>query len=213
MALNVRGQTLIDAIVQVFHDARDERSLTVDEVARRVRAAGFWSGKEPKAADEMVASYLQIRHAGMFEPGPDGKYALRSAFRRGTASAAENVTIARPEPIELRPLTPASAPPAAQTPGPVEQAAVKRKKRKSFGGATVAAVTPADVQALPRRINLHLSLEEAMKLHLSLGQLLGKLSGRGSPASAGGGRKPAARIRVDFERRRLSLFKRPLHAE
>ena len=206
--LNVRGQKLIDAIVQVFHDAQGQRSLTAGEVARRVRAAGFWGGKEPKAADQMVASYLEIRHAGMFEPGPDATFALRSAFRRGAAALAPAAAAPRPEPIELRPLTPPSLP--AATPQPVSQVG-KRKKRKSFGGAAVACVTPAaDAQVLPPSVNLHLSFEEAMKLHLSLGHLLGQLSRRGGPSSAARPEVAAAKIRVDFARRRVSLFKRKL---
>jgi hypothetical protein len=228
MAQNVRGQTLIDAIVQVFQDARGERALTADEVARRIRAGGFWGGKEPKAAGQMVASYLTTRHAGMFEPGAGGTFSLKSVFLRPAARAAVAAsgiaTAVRAETIKLRPMATsvpagsraagaigAGTPPQSAAAAPTDTPELKkRKKRKSFGGATVAYFTPTDVQhdALPPRINLHLSFEEAMKLHLSLGQLLGKLSGRGPGGT--GRRKPAAKIRVDLAKHRISLFERPL---
>ena len=208
MAQNVRGQTLIDAIVQVFQDARGERALTAEEVARRVRAGGFWGGKEPKAAEQMVASYLATRHAAMFEPGAGGTFSLKNVFLRPAARAAMTgaATEVHSETFELRPL-PSTASAAARTNA---AKATKRKKRKSFGGATVAYFTPTDVQpdSLPQRINLHLSFEEAIKLHLSLGHLLGKLSRHRAAGTSH--RKPAAKIRVDLARKRISLFARPL---
>ena len=73
----------------------------------------------------------------------------------------------------------------------------------------VAGITASGVQhgTLPQRINLHLSFEEALKLHLGLGQLLVALNGH-RPKDAR--RKRATKIRIDLARNRIALFERPL---
>lgn len=215
MAQGVRGQTLIDAIVQVFQDAQGEQMLTADEVARRVRVAGFWGGKEPKASEQMVESYLTTRHAAMFDSGAGGKFALKSAFVR--AGAVAKAPPAHSEPLELSPLAaePSTDLHASGRPVPagaprVILGANKRKKRKSFGGATAARVTPSGAQhgAQMQRIDVHLSFEEALKLHLGLGELLGALNRRSNKGSSR--RKPAAKIRIDLATHRVALFRKSL---
>lgn len=51
------------------------------------------------------------------------------------------------------------------------------RRKKTFGGATVERFSPAPGPAVPKALNCVLSFEEALKLHLSLGQLLGHLNG------------------------------------
>ena len=81
-----------------------------------------------------------------------------------------------------------------------------RKKTSSFGGANVAYFTPSAADANPPApvVNVHLSFEEALKLHLSLGQALGKLNsyhrGRREGKNAG------AIIRVYLKRRRIVVY-------
>lgn len=221
MAQNVRGQTLIDAIVQVFQGAaRDERSLTADEVARRVRSAGFWGGKEPKAAEQMVESYLSTRHAGMFEPGPNRTFTLKSVFLRPAARAAAAAAApatgassttppprAAARPMPAPPSRPAAAPAVARPAEPNVTAA--RPKRKSFGSAAVTSFVPVGHDGpLPEAITAHLSFAEAMNLHLSLGRLLARLSEDG-PAGKGR-RRSAAKLRVDLAKHRIAVYERPL---
>ncbi len=49
------------------------------------------------------------------------------------------------------------------------------KKKVTFGSATVDHFSPKLTDA-PKAINVHVSFEEALKLHLSLGQALGQLN-------------------------------------
>jgi hypothetical protein len=46
------------------------------------------------------------------------------------------------------------------------------KRKTTFGTSHVDHFSPALPEATPKAINVHLSFEEALKLHLSLGQLL-----------------------------------------
>jgi hypothetical protein len=56
--------------------------------------------------------------------------------------------------------------------------AKKTAKRKStFGSCTVDHFSPALPEGTPKAINVVLSFEEALKLHLSLSQILGHLNG------------------------------------
>lgn len=52
-----------------------------------------------------------------------------------------------------------------------------RQKTGTFGTAVVDHITPAGfLESAPRAVNVILSFEEALKLHLSLGQALGQLN-------------------------------------
>lgn len=59
------------------------------------------------------------------------------------------------------------------------------RRKKTFGGATVARFSPAPAPDAPKGLNCVLSFEEALKLHLSLGQLLGHLNGYDRSTRAG----------------------------
>jgi hypothetical protein len=50
------------------------------------------------------------------------------------------------------------------------------KTKKSFGTAVISSFSPAVDENWPKAINMTLSFEEAMRLHLGLGQALGKLN-------------------------------------
>jgi hypothetical protein len=107
-----------------------------------------------------------------------------------------------------------AAPALRSVPTPVARAAepppTPRKKRRSFGSATVAAFTPVGTDGpLPQALNVHLRFEDAMQLHLSLGLLLAKLNGHTRPA-AGAGRSAAAMLRLNLARHRIAVYERPL---
>jgi len=51
------------------------------------------------------------------------------------------------------------------------------KTKQSFGTVKVDHFSPARKEEWPKAINVVLSFEEALKLHLGLGQALGKLNG------------------------------------
>jgi hypothetical protein len=48
--------------------------------------------------------------------------------------------------------------------------------KKSFGSVRVNRFSPPKEAEWPKAINVHISFEEAMRLHLGLGQILGKLN-------------------------------------
>jgi hypothetical protein len=213
MVQNVRGQTLIDAIVQVFQEAPGARPLTAGEVARQLRERGFWGGKEPKAPEQVVDSYLATRHAGMFEPGANGTFALKPVYFRPAARSAAlasalatAATRAEPAPTRngaaIKPTAAAPARPAPHDARAKAEAPKPKKKRKLFGKASVAYVTPAELEedSNLRVIDVHLSFEEAMKLHLGLGQMLAKLNGAYEAGEA------MAAIRVHVAKRRVALY-------
>ncbi len=51
------------------------------------------------------------------------------------------------------------------------------KRKVTFGSSNIAHFSPALPAGTPKAINVTLSFEEALKLRLSLGQLLGHLNG------------------------------------
>lgn len=51
------------------------------------------------------------------------------------------------------------------------------RRKETFGGATVERFSPPPAPGAPATLNVVLSFEEALKLHLSIGQLLGHLNG------------------------------------
>ena len=59
------------------------------------------------------------------------------------------------------------------------------KRKSTFGTSHVDHFSPALPEATPKAINVTLSFEEALKLHLSLGQLLGHLNGYNRSTSDG----------------------------
>jgi len=50
------------------------------------------------------------------------------------------------------------------------------RQKETFGGANIEHFSPPLPEGTPKAINMTLSFEDALKLHLSLGQILGKLN-------------------------------------
>ena len=50
------------------------------------------------------------------------------------------------------------------------------KTKKTFGTLAIDHFSPPQTEVWPKAINVTLSFEEALKLHLGLGQILGKLN-------------------------------------
>ena len=59
------------------------------------------------------------------------------------------------------------------------------KTKTSFGTATINHFSPDDRENWPNTINIILTFEEAMRLHLGLGQALGKLNSYNRQTIAG----------------------------
>jgi len=59
------------------------------------------------------------------------------------------------------------------------------KRKKSFGTVSIDHLSRELGAGLPRAINIHLSFEEALKLHLGLTQILGHLNGYNRSTKAG----------------------------
>ena len=59
------------------------------------------------------------------------------------------------------------------------------KTKKSFGSVQIDRFSPPLSDGLPKAINVHISFEEAMRLHLGLGQVLAKLNSYDRSTKAG----------------------------
>lgn len=59
------------------------------------------------------------------------------------------------------------------------------KRKVTYGSSNIDHFSPALPDGTPKAVNVILSFEEALKLHLSLGQLLGHLNGYNRSTSDG----------------------------
>jgi hypothetical protein len=59
------------------------------------------------------------------------------------------------------------------------------RQKETFGGANIDHFSPPLPDSTPKAINMTLSFEDALKLHLSLGQILGKLNSYDRSTKAG----------------------------
>lgn len=59
------------------------------------------------------------------------------------------------------------------------------KTKKTFGSCDVANISPGPVTGAPKKINMTISFEDALRLHLSLGQALAKLNTYNQATTAG----------------------------
>ena len=75
------------------------------------------------------------------------------------------------------------------------------RRKKTFGGANLDRISPPPGVDTPIAINCVLSFEEMLKLHLSLGQLLGHLNGYDRSTKAG--RRSAVNLCVYTEAKRI----------
>jgi len=77
------------------------------------------------------------------------------------------------------------------------------RRKKTYGSANVDHFSPPLTERMPKAINIVLSFEEAMKLHLSLGQLLGHLNGYDRSTTAG--KRTAANLCVYTQAQRVAI--------
>ena len=75
--------------------------------------------------------------------------------------------------------------------------------KKSFGGVTIAHVSPPVSESMPKAMNVHLTFEEALKLHFGLGQLLAKMNTYSRRTTAG--RRAAANLCIYPHKGRITL--------
>ena len=81
--------------------------------------------------------------------------------------------------------------------------AKKIKNKKTFGTLDIDHFSPALPINIPAAINIILSFEEALKLHLGLGQLLGKLNSYNRATTRG--KKSAVNLCVWSNSKRIAI--------
>lgn len=77
------------------------------------------------------------------------------------------------------------------------------KKKKTFGSVRVARFSPALPVDIPKAINIHISFEEAMRLHLGIGQALAKLNGYDRSTTRG--RQTAVNLCLYTQAQRITI--------
>jgi hypothetical protein len=80
------------------------------------------------------------------------------------------------------------------------------KRKISFGSVTVDHVSPELGTDAPKAFNIHLSFEEALKLHLGLGQVLAHLNGYNRSTKAG--RRSGANLCLYTQKLRITINER-----
>ena len=75
--------------------------------------------------------------------------------------------------------------------------------KKTFGGCNVDHVRPPLPEGTPKAMNVTISFEDAMRLHLSLGQVLGKLNSYNRSSKAG--RLSAVNLCLYTEKERITV--------
>jgi hypothetical protein len=80
-------------------------------------------------------------------------------------------------------------------------------EKQSFGGCTFERVSPPVVPqdgAVPKKLNFSISFEEALKLHLALGECLSKLNKYNRSTTAG--RRTAVLLTAHLDVNRLGVL-------
>lgn len=77
------------------------------------------------------------------------------------------------------------------------------KTKQTFGGTDVAQIRPEPVAAVPPAMNIIISFEEALKLHLSLGQALAKLNSYNRSTTAG--KRSAINVCLYTHKKRITV--------
>ena len=77
------------------------------------------------------------------------------------------------------------------------------RTKESFGGVQVDHFKPAVTDKLPKALNIHISFDEALRLHLGLGQLLGRLNSYNRSTTAG--KRSAVNLCLFLEKHRLTI--------
>lgn len=77
------------------------------------------------------------------------------------------------------------------------------KTKKSFGSVRVAKYSPPLPDGMPTALNIHISFEEAMRLHLGIGQALAKLNAYDRSTKAG--RRSALNLCLYLQKQRITI--------
>jgi hypothetical protein len=77
------------------------------------------------------------------------------------------------------------------------------KRKKTYGTASIDHFSPPVGSDVPTALNIHISFEEALKLHLGLGQLLGHLNGYDRKTKAG--RRSAVNLCLYLGKQRITI--------
>lgn len=77
------------------------------------------------------------------------------------------------------------------------------KIKKSFGSVRVSRYSPPLAAGMPKALNIHISFEEAMRLHLGLGQALARLNSYDRSTKAG--RQTAVNLCLYLEGQRITI--------
>lgn len=77
------------------------------------------------------------------------------------------------------------------------------KTKRSFGSVRVDRFSPTVPDGLPKALNIHVSFEEAMRLHLGLGQVLAKLNSYDRSTKAG--RRSAVNLCLYLQAERITI--------
>lgn len=77
------------------------------------------------------------------------------------------------------------------------------RTKKSFGSVQINHISPQVTPEMPKALNLHISFEEAMRLHLGLSQALAKLNSY--DRSTRDGRRSAVNLCVYLDKERITI--------
>ena len=77
------------------------------------------------------------------------------------------------------------------------------KTKKSFGSVRVDRFNPPVPEGMPKALNVKISFEEAMRLHLGLGQALAKLNSYDRSTKAG--KRSALNLCVFLQKNRITI--------
>jgi hypothetical protein len=81
--------------------------------------------------------------------------------------------------------------------------AAEIKTKKTFGTLDIARISPEPKAGSPRALNIHISFEDALKLHFGLGQALAKLNSYNR--STTGGKRASVNLCVFTDINRLTI--------
>ena len=77
------------------------------------------------------------------------------------------------------------------------------KTKRTFGSVRTDNINPPVPPDMPKALNVHISFEEAMHLHLGLGQALGKLNSYNRATKSG--RRSAVNLCLYLDKGRITI--------
>lgn len=86
-----------------------------------------------------------------------------------------------------------------------------KAKTFSFGGCSIASTSPelANLSAATKKLNVRLSFEDALKLHLAIGECARRLNGYNRSTKAG--KMSALNLTIHLDMNRLTVNEWPPH--